>query len=769
MSHTQAFICITDLPEASGSAWGDYDNDSDVDFYVTNAGGPNHLYRNEGDTNGDGLPDFVDVAVALGVDDPDRVSHACIFIDYDNDGDQDLYVTNWGGNTLYRNQLSEDGAVSFVDVTAAAGVADAGRAVTSAWGDFDQDGYLDFYLAKHFYCEELHISDDRLYRNNGDGTFANVSGWLCPGGSAPCPRLEGAAFSASWTDYDNDGDPDLYVANEFPKGPQPNILWRNDGSDGQGGWTFTDVSAPSGADIDPHSMGLGVADYDNDGWFEFAVSNTGPNYLIRNLGNGTFQDVSASAGIRRAWIIQDSIRSVTWGTVFFDYDNDMLQDLYFVAGTIGAGTVPQPNVMFRNDGDGTFTDVSAATGLDDPRRGRCASIVDLDNDGFVDVFVGNLYQPPVLYHNQGATQGNQNNWLTVTVEGTVSNRDGIGTRLSLTTSDGVTQHREISSGPTYGGGDYRAGFFGLGMHTQGELVVRWPSGVEENIGTVQANQRLHLVEPDTGTAGFVTRINTGGAQYTDLSGKTFLADQPYSPGSAGYVGGRARVFSGDVQGTSDDSLYLSVRFSKTSFSYVVDDLPPGDYDVTLHFMEPVTNRVGGRLFDVFVEGSLVFDNLDIRAESGGILTALTKALTVPVTDGQIVIDFTGAGVRQPIVSAIEVAQTGDHSAGKRDVAGNMHTEQTPGTTLGLTSYPNPFNPATTIRYSLAEQGRVRLRVFNVLGQEIASLVDDIRAAGDYETSWTGTTDHGAAVPSGVYFLSLEALGKMETRSVVYMK
>ena len=482
-------------PIGSGSVWADYDNDGDPDLFVTNRGGANHLYRNEGDTSGDGLPDFTDVAIALGVDDPLGAGHGATFIDYDNDGDQDLYVTNWAGNTLYQNQLQETGSVAFIDVTATAGVADDGRAITPAWADYDGDGNLDLYLARHKECSTNDNNRDTLFHSNGDGTFTDVTGQLCADGVAPCAQVMGLGFAPGWFDFDNDGDLDLYLVNDNINSVYyTNVLWRNDGPDGSGGWLFTDISALSATDISLNGMGLGIGDYDNDGWLDIAFSNIGDNWLMRNLGDGTFMDTSANAGIQRS-SYSNGERSVTWGTAFLDYDNDGWLDLYYVSGETSLVTYPQPNAFFANNRDGTFTDISATSGLDDPRRGRSASLVDFDGDGFIDVFVGNYGEAPGLYHNNGIAQGNTNHWLTVTVQGTTSNRDGIGTRLTLTTSDGITQIREISTGPTHGGGDYRAAYFGLGQFVDGELTVRWPSGVTEVIGTVNADQALQLIEP----------------------------------------------------------------------------------------------------------------------------------------------------------------------------------------------------------------------------------------------------------------------------------
>ncbi len=474
-------------PIGSGSAWADYDNDGDIDLYVTNMDGANRLYRNEGDTNLDELPDYTEVALSLGVGLALENSTGAVFADYDNDGDQDLYVGNWGGNTLFENQLIETGSVSFVDVTATAGVAAEGRTITAAWADYNQDSYLDLYITKHKECMDFDNQQDHLYHNNGDGTFTDVTGLLCPGGVAPCDQVLGLGFSPGWVDYDNDGDQDLYLVNDNIDGVyQANILWRNDGTDGMGGWMFTDVSASSGADFSLNGMGLGVGDYNNDGWFDFAFSNIAPGKLLMSDGDGTFTDVSDAAGVTAA------LDGTTWGTAFFDYDNDGWLDLFYVAGNIGDAAAV-PDVFMRNNGDGTFTNYSTQSGLNDPGRGRSASIADIDADGFPDVFVGNYGQAPKLFYNKG----NDHNWLSITVEGTESNRDGIGTRIWVTTPDG-TMMREINTGPTHGGGDQRVALFGLGMHTSADVMVRWPNGIEEDLGSLSSNQMLHLVEPAAG-------------------------------------------------------------------------------------------------------------------------------------------------------------------------------------------------------------------------------------------------------------------------------
>ena len=482
ITHTHTTdVCTSGPPLSVGQAFGDFDNDGDADLFTVNQGGANHLYRNDGDPDNDMIPNFTDVAGIYGIADAGTQSISAVFVDYDNDGDEDLYVTQIGGNTLWENQLIENGSVSFTDVTGTAQLADDGRGITSAWGDYDNDGYLDVFIAHHVYCGSGDPRiEDSLYHNEGDGTFTDVTDYLCPG-TAPCFATEGAAFSPGWVDFDDDGDMDLYLVNDVLSDPisnTHNIMWRNDGPvvlNGIGtGWVFSDTSSSSGTDLAVNGMGLGIGDYDNDGYFDIAFSDVGPAHLLDNDGTGNFTDVSGSSGVT------GNTGGITWGTMFLDYDNDGWLDLYLISGLIGSGSVP--NLLLDNEGDGTFTDGTSGSGTD---------------DGWVDIFVSNYGGVPAMLLNQSAYQGNINHWLTITVEGTESNRDGIGTVVSIT-AGGITQKRLISSGPTHGGGDFKAAYFGLGTAASAVLTIEWPNGVDEVIGIVGVDQALHYVEPASG-------------------------------------------------------------------------------------------------------------------------------------------------------------------------------------------------------------------------------------------------------------------------------
>jgi len=502
LSHAVSGIC--NPPISSGAAWADYDADGDVDFFQMNHGGSNRLYRNEGDITFDGIPDFNDVALENGLADPFGVGLSANWIDYDNDGDQDLYVTNWNSNTLYQNQLSDSGSPTFVDVTAFAGLEDYGRAITTAWADFDGDGDLDVYLGKHGECNDFFgNSEDRLYENNADGTFTDVTHYLCAVGA--CAAIDtGLAFSPVWFDYDRDGDIDLYVVNDnigHNGSHYTNVLWRNDGSDGAGGWSFTDVSVASGTDSDVNGMGLGIGDYNNDGWFDLAFSNIGPNSLLHNDGDGTFSDVSATAGIERQLLPMDpENQSITWGTALFDYNNDQLLDLYYVAGYINTPPFEHPNAFFVNNGDGTFTDVSEASGLDDDGRGRSLAVADFDLDGYIDLFVGNYGETGLLLRNEAALEGNTNHWIGMTLTGRESNRDAIGSIIKVTTPDETEQVRLIHTGPSHGGGEHRIAHFGLGTETSVDVSVTWPNGEVQSFGELGID-RYHALEEGFFLAG----------------------------------------------------------------------------------------------------------------------------------------------------------------------------------------------------------------------------------------------------------------------------
>jgi hypothetical protein len=455
--------------KTTGQAWGDYDQDGWLDIYVTDSAGPNILYRNNGD--GSFTISSLSESVALW----DAESGGAVFADYDNDGWPDLYVMNWGPNVLFHNEQGQ----GFRDVTETAGVGDAKNGSSASWGDYDQDGFLDLYVANWACaprCARPQWGDaDRLYHNNGDGTFSDVSQLL--GGST-----NGAGFIATFVDYDNDGDPDIYLVNDEFINPIGNKLWRNDGP-GCDGHCFTDVSEEAGADTTVMGMGLATADFDADGDLDFYFSNAGPMTLLRNEGDGTFADIAEASGVMQP--------SVAWGTLFFDYDNDGWLDLY-LAVMEGLEGETAANLLFANEGDGTFKNISAGSGADDPGRSTGVSYADYDADGRVDLVVGNYDDGYRLYRNE-SSDAEENNWLAIKLVGDGPvNRDAVGARVTVTDSDGRKQLQEVKNGSSLGAGNTLSLHYGLAQSNISNVAVHWPDGSIQDLGELKPNKQ-HII------------------------------------------------------------------------------------------------------------------------------------------------------------------------------------------------------------------------------------------------------------------------------------
>lgn len=501
------------LPEdmGSGAAFADIDNDGDLDLYIVNIPRPltqeasvgtetNVLYRN----NGDGT--FTDITDSAGVG-HHGYGMGCVFADYDGDGNFDLYVTNYGANVLYRN----NGDGTFSDVTKTAGVSCELWSTGAAFADVDGDTDLDLYVCNYvtYDLEKLeqmqeeslqsgkpvpsalnpHVfepQDNVFYENNGDGTFSDVTAEV--GIAAPGGRSMQCMFS----DFDNDNDLDLYVANDT----SVNYVYRNDGNG-----AFTDVSNESWAADFRGSMGLTAGDYDADGDIDIFISHwvDEENTLYRNLlkedpssGHIRFVDESYSA-----MLAEVSIKLIGWGTALFDYDNDGDLDIFVTNGSTFQELkqpevlIPQIDALYRNDGDGSFSDVSETSGITTlpTRVGRGATFGDYDNDGDIDIFVVNNHAPPTLLRNDG---GNRNAWLHVELIGAYRNRNAIGAKIQLKTAE-RTQIREVYAGESYMSANSLIVEFGVGNNTQIEtLQVTWLNGDVQKLHNIPVNQRVRV-------------------------------------------------------------------------------------------------------------------------------------------------------------------------------------------------------------------------------------------------------------------------------------
>ena len=492
---------FSNLIEAVGgaAAFLDYDRDGYLDLYLTTgkyatglSSGPmprsrplNRLYRNL--RNGT----FVDVTRETGVGAEGYFSMGVAVGDFDNDGYPDLYVCNFERSILYHNQ----GGRTFRDITAQARVGNDGLAsVAATWLDYDRDGLLDLYVSSYiefdpeyrfFYAPDgfpgpmaYRAQPDRLYRNRGDLTFEDVtenvglSGFL------------GRGMSVAAVDLDRHGYPDLYVTNDATE----NFYFRN-----EGGERFSQVALELGVGYNgmgdsTASMGVDFGDYDGDGHIDLFVSDNSLSSLYRNEGDGLFLDVVVESGIAR-----NSAQFVGWGAFFFDFDNNGSLDI-FIANSDLSRLFGQEDQIFENDGTGVFRDVSQNMGDHFSREllSRGAAYADYDNDGDLDVVVVNIDGPPVLLRNDG---GNRNHWLLVDLEGTVSNRDALGTFV-VAEVDGrrITNYRKSTTG-YLSCSDPRL-HFGLGRaRSVDRLEILWPSGIRQVVEDVEANQILKLREP----------------------------------------------------------------------------------------------------------------------------------------------------------------------------------------------------------------------------------------------------------------------------------
>ena len=455
-----ASASVADAGEGEGVAWGDYDGDGHQDLYVTNFGQANKLYSNDGDGT------FTDVG---GTTADAGNGTGTIWGDYDNDGDLDLYLVQYSSqaNKLFRN----DGGGSFTDVSAAP-INDAGSGNSASWSDYDKDGDLDFYLANDS------GGTNRLFNNNGSGTFTDVGGTT---------GTSDNGYDVAWGDYDDDGDPDLYLS----VSGGANKLFGNDGG------TFTDVSA---SPVNDGGAGRGVAwaDYDNDGdldLYQAKTSAPNPNEFYRNDGGGVFTALTSS-------VLEDVANG--HGIGWTDYNNDGNLDLFLA----NLGT---PNRLFDNDGTGKFKPVEVGAGLPDGGNSRGTAFADYDGDGDMDLYVVNgTGTPNRLYRNNG----NSNKWLRVDLKGTKSTSKGVGAKVEVVTGSNK-QRRDVDGGSGYYSQPSLPVEFGTGLvATIDSLIVTWLSGGIQILTGVATNQSLTMTEfyastPAAGLAG-ETKVGSGG-------------------------------------------------------------------------------------------------------------------------------------------------------------------------------------------------------------------------------------------------------------------
>lgn len=434
---------VDDPGFGQGTAWGDFDGDGLIDLYVANMSGANVLYQNQGGAL------FADVTISSGTGD-EASSFSPSWADYDEDGDLDLYVSNKNApNRLYRN----NGDGTFTDVASSAGV-DGGTSYSQAvaWADYDLDGNIDIFVANRY-------AQNFLFRNLGDGTFERADSSAGFSGTGP-------HRGAAWADYDDDGDLDLFISVNLGS----NILYEN-----QGNGTFIDVAPSLGLDDDGPGAGVAWEDIDGDEDLDLFVANLGATNLLYVNEGGTFVEMAAEAGLD----YNGTSRCPTWADMDKDGDADLLL-------TTGTGVL-----FYVNDGSGQFTEASGGAGLTDSSLGEGAAVADVDADGDLDYYIArSQFAANRLYVNDG----NIYHYLGVALVGRVSNKDAVGARITVTVN-GRSIVREVSGGSGFFSMDDPTQFFGLGTETIADQIrIEWPSGRVQTLTDIAADQVIEVTE-----------------------------------------------------------------------------------------------------------------------------------------------------------------------------------------------------------------------------------------------------------------------------------
>ncbi len=525
-----------------GNAWIDYDGDGDEDLFCGSADSRNRLFRN------DGPGSFADVTLGTQLDTAALAGGiAALTLDHDSDGDLDLYIASSGQNQLFSN----DGAGVFTDLAPAYGLNSTSWGSAASAADFDRDGDLDIYVGNyvqtlnfpyHFgapnefylnttsggvvsYDEQaaaLNI-DDRAIFGLGDPAFPQ---FFAPTGQATA----GCTLSICTLDYDEDGDPDLMVGNDFGQWVTPNRLYRND-VDLNGTLAFTDVAPETGFDQRPHyNMGILGRDYDHDGDWDFYKTNLGDNLLLRN-DNGIFTDVVYEAGpVEGDSLDAPGLLLTSWSIVWEDFDNDGFEDLYVVNGLIpAAGFIANDarskNGLYLSNGDGTFSQqFEGDHGAADEGPGRGAGAHDVNRDGFLDMFMSNNGANGValpsdisrLYLNRGVAQAGPNGFTEIRLRSRAANWEAIGARVDLWSGD-LWLKRQVLGDPVFVSSASRELHFGLGDNgIIDRIAVEWPTGTTQEIVSVPAGLQVELLEPIVLVNGDPLGFYDAGAQQVQL-------------------------------------------------------------------------------------------------------------------------------------------------------------------------------------------------------------------------------------------------------------
>ncbi len=651
-------VPVTDGGDSRSVNWIDFDGDGDLDLFITNgprAGENNFLYENDGNGN------FIKITDNPLVQDK-KSSDGATWGDYNNDGKVDAFVGNWWNQTnlLYKNKGNE--IFEFIEGLPSA---DNSYSETGNWGDFNNDGFLDLMVANSEGAKK-----DFLFKNNGDGRFTKIE-------AEPVGTDRTASRNINWIDYDDDGDLDIYVANE---GNQKNNLYQNNGDE-----TFTKVVEHVLVEEAKQSFSSSWIDYDNDGDLDLYVVNfaNGGNSLYKNNGGGNYEKIVNDPVITKRGF---SVTSA-WGDVDNGGDLDVLITNAFTSG------FKTNNFFFLNNGDGTFTeDGGELTKNNGWTYG--ASFADINNDGYIDLGIANCFQENEnnsIYLNNGGS----NNWIKINLEGKISNASALGSIVkikSMISGKEVTQTRLLSGQDNYCGQSMQI-HFGLGdAQTIDSLFVNWPSGQKSVLTKVNANQVVIITEeiPEGYLdSNFKADEIQGGASFT-VSFSDLSVSDPNNPITTW-------EWDFDSDGTPDSFEQNPVYTYSTSESKNVT--------VSLKVSNGTSESIKLRANYISLDASLV---------------------------------------------SVE---------NQNELPEEFFLSQ---------NFPNPFNPSTSIKYWLKESSHVKLVVYDSLGRIVSTLLDEEKPAGEHVELFSASSN-GVDLTSGVYFYKLSTGEFNETRKMIVLK
>ncbi|MEZ5008992.1 MAG: CRTAC1 family protein [Chitinophagales bacterium] len=486
-----------------GVAIFDVNNDNLLDLFIVGGSQSSALYIN----NGNG---FTKELVYLDIEDIDYYSYTSTGVavgDINNDGWDDLFIAT---NENYPNFIMINNQNNTFDVipSATSGIVEEAWSASASFGDINKDGWLDIIVANYISAARIAIDpvtgntiflhegySNYLYINNGDNSFTEES--MDYG-----LTIEGTSLACTMTDFDNDNDVDIYIANDFGHFVEPNELYENNYPE----TGFTDISEASNANIGLFGMGIAIGDYDNDLDLDYYVTNLGKNELLQNNGDKTFSKATNYAQVGDSAVIGEGL-AVGWGTGFFDYDNNGWLDLYISNGFIPSANELEnptlnPNAIYQNNQDGTFTDVSRAMGIEENGFCRGAAFGDIDNDGDLDlIFVPvnkaagqpqDGVRPNVeVFYNETE---NNNNWVKLKLQGVKSNRNGYGSHIILHDSEGNAQMREVDGGSSHASSNSAIVHFGLGSAAIDSIEIFWINGMHQTVRDLEVNHQYTIIE-----------------------------------------------------------------------------------------------------------------------------------------------------------------------------------------------------------------------------------------------------------------------------------